>query len=60
MGHLRADLQIAESGWANGQPKEVCDWARRGPLSGLPLGSRTGASPNGQGGSGCDLTEEIR
>ncbi len=38
--------ESAERGGANGQPKEVCNWAGGGPVSGFPLGSRTGASPN--------------
>ncbi len=36
----------AEKGGANGQPKEVYDWAGGGPVSVLPLGSWAGASPN--------------
>ncbi len=38
--------ESAEGSGANGQPKEVCDWAGGGSLSGFPLGSRAGASPN--------------
>ncbi len=38
--------ESAEGSGANGQPKEVCDWAGGGSLSGVPLGSRAGASPN--------------
>ncbi len=38
--------ESAEGSGTNGQPKEVCDWAGGGALSGFPLGSRTGASPN--------------
>ncbi len=38
--------ESAERGGANGQPKEVCDWAGGGSISGFPLGSQTGASPN--------------
>ncbi len=32
--------ESAEGSGANGQPKEVCDWAGGGSLSGVPLGSR--------------------
>ncbi len=38
--------ESAERGGANSQPKEVSDWAGGGPVSGLPLGSWSGASPN--------------
>ncbi len=38
--------ESAERSRANGQPKEVCDWVGGGSVSGFPLGSRTGASPN--------------
>ncbi len=41
-----AGTESAERGTANGQPKEVCYWACGGSVSGFPLGSRTGASPN--------------
>ncbi len=46
MVHLREVLRALRGAGTNGQPKEVCDWAGGGALSGFPLGSRTGASPN--------------
>ncbi len=45
-GALREVLRALRGRGANGQPKEVCDWAGGGSLSGVPLGSRAGASPN--------------
>ncbi len=46
MVHLREVLRALRGSAANGQPKEVCDWVGGGSISGFPLGSRTGASPN--------------
>ncbi len=46
MVHLREVLRALRGAGLTGQPKEVCDWAGGGSISGFPLGSRTSASPN--------------
>ncbi len=44
MEHLRAILRSLRV--AHGEPAEVCNWAGGGTVSGFPLGTWAGASPN--------------
>ncbi len=55
MEHLRAVLRSLREAGLTANPREVCNWAGGGTVSGLPLGSWAGASPNWQDGCRCGL-----